>query len=294
MRTRLTIIIILTLLIVIFGLLAWRLFYVQFYFADDLGQNSERQQHAVITQKPQRGVIVDWRGRILAASNRIDTVFAEPRAIADIREAADQLQQILDFPGHRICAIIDESKNPGYVRIKTGITPKQRDMIKKARIPGIGIHADWHRFYPTGPLTCHILGFIGFEQNGLAGIELKYDSQMTGSKGHDTMFVDASRQPVGFSMPGSIAIDGLGLVLTIDTAIQQFVRTALMKKYKAYNADSAVAVVMDPATGAILGQSDRTTDRHEDAGTENRDELAAVQIEAVGRRLVQLVAFGLE
>lgn len=252
MRTRLTIIIFLTLLIVIFGLLAWRLFYVQFYLADDLGQNSERQQHAVITQKPQRGVIVDSRGRILAASNRIDTVFAEPRAIDDIRETANQLQQILDFPGHRICKIIDESKNPGYVRIKTRITPKQRDMIKKARIPGIGIHADWHRFYPTGPLTCHILGFIGFEQNGLAGIELKYDSQLRGSQGRNTLFVDASRKPIGFSVPGSFVNDGLGLVLTIDTAIQQFARTALMKQYKAYNAESAVAVVMDPATGAIL------------------------------------------
>lgn len=252
MRTRVTIIVFLALLIVIFGLLTWRLYYVQFHLAGALGELSERQQHAVITQKPQRGVIVDSRGRILAASNRIDTVFAEPRAITDIRETAEKLQQILDFPGHRICTIIDESKNPGYVMIKTPITAKQRDMIKQARIRGIGTHANWHRFYPTGPLTCHILGFIGYEQTGLAGIELKYDSQLTGSQGHNTMFVDASRKPIGFSMSGSNVNDGLGLVLTIDTAIQQFTRMALMKQYKAYNAESAVAVVMDPATGAIL------------------------------------------
>jgi cell division protein FtsI/penicillin-binding protein 2 len=252
MKSKAIIITILTLLTVVFGLLGWRLFRLQYYPVDDYLAGSKKQQHAVITQKPQRGVIVDSRGRILAASNKIETVFAEPRAIADVKEVAIRLQQILDFPGHEICGIIYESKNPGFANIKTGITAAELEAIKKAKIRGIGIQSNWQRHYPMAQLTSHIIGFVGTDQTGLAGIELKYDGQLRGTEGRNVIFVDALRQPIGMKEPDTIIKDGFGLILTIDSTIQQFARDALSKQYRAYRAESAVAIVMDPWTGAIL------------------------------------------
>jgi len=252
MKSKAIIITILTLLTVVFGLLGWKLFCLQYYHVDDYRAGSKKQQHAFITQKPQRGIIVDGRGRILAASNKIETVFAEPRAIADVKEVAMRLQQILDFPGDEICRIIYESKNPGFADIKTGITATEREAIRKAKIRGIGIQSNWQRYYPMAQLTSHTIGFVGTDQTGLAGIELKYDGQLRGTEGRNVIFVDALRQPIGMKESDTIVKDGFGLILTLDATIQQFARDALSKQYRAYRAESAVAIVMDPWTGAIL------------------------------------------
>ena len=93
MKNKHIVIVIPVLLIMVFALLGWRLFYLQRYRGMDSYQNSNRQQHAVISEKPQRGVILDRCGRILAASNKIPTVFADHRTITDVKEAAGQLQQ---------------------------------------------------------------------------------------------------------------------------------------------------------------------------------------------------------
>jgi len=247
-----TIVIVLSLTIGIFGLLGWRLFYLQYCRADYYRQSSRKQQHAIITRQPQRGIILDSRGRILAASNKVQTVFAEPRGITDVKDTAMKLQQILDFPGHDICRIIYESRNPGFAKIKTGITSVERDTIQNARIRGVGIQSNWQRYYPMGRLTSHITGFVGAEQSGLAGVELKYDEQLRGTQGRNVIVVDARRQPIGMRPPDDIAHDGSGLILTIDATIQEFARSALSKQYEAYRAESAVAIVMDPWTGAIL------------------------------------------
>jgi len=211
-----------------------------------------KQQYAVLKEKPQRGVIVDSQSRILAASNRIDIVFAEPRAVKDVRQTASELQEILNYPGHEICRIIDESKNPGFAKIIEGITPNQRDAIFSARLRGIGVQSVWQRYYPTGSLMSHVVGFVGSDQSALAGLELKYNSYLKGSEGENVLFVNSMRQPIGFKTPASIVQDGYGLILTIDASIQQFVRQALLKQFEAYNAESAVAIVMEPKTGAVL------------------------------------------
>ncbi|MHC5060083.1 MAG: penicillin-binding protein 2, partial [Planctomycetota bacterium] len=243
-----TLILLLSMVTGIFGLLGWRLFYLQSCLADEYRKSSRKQQHAIVNKKPQRGIILDRQGRILAASNKVQTVFAEPRRITDIKETATQLQQILDFPGHEICRIIDQSRNPGFAKIKTPITPSQRQSIQNARISGVGIQSNWQRYYPMGQLASHITGFVGTEQSGLAGVELKYDRQLRGTKGSNVFVVDSQRKPIGMRKTENTVCDGSGLILTIDAAIQEFARSALLKQCRAYQAESATAIVMDPWT----------------------------------------------
>jgi cell division protein FtsI/penicillin-binding protein 2 len=237
-------------LIVTFLSLVGRCFYLQHFKRDHYASISIRQQQKLVTQKAQRGEILDCRGRVLAASNQIQTIFAEPRIIEDRKETSIKLAPIVNMGAHEICRLIYESRNPGFARIKVGATA---DECRKARkIYGIGVQSDWQRYYPAGELGAHVVGFTSVDNRGLAGIELQYDKELGGLPGQNILFADARRRSIGLKHQGSRLSDGVGIILTIDAAIQQFARAELVKQYESYEAESAVAIVAEPKTGAIL------------------------------------------
>lgn len=259
MRTNVAITIILITVIALFALLVTRLYYLQQYKTADYEIESEIRQRAIIPIKPPRGIIVDRHNNILAASNIVEVVYAEPRLMADpdaTKTIAEKLQNILDMPAPEICNIIYKSKNQGYVKIKEGLTRIQRDAINKGTrsgsLRGIGINQKWQRYYPTGSLMSHIIGYTGFEGEGAEGLELKFNSKLKGGSGRDIYRVDARRNPLGLEHSVGNIKEGNSLILTVDSTIQEFTRAALKKQWKAFQAESATAVVMDPWTGAIL------------------------------------------
>jgi len=245
-----TIILFSAFLVVAFLLLAGRCFYLQFFKSDYYLNACSRQKQGRTTQVPQRGVILDCRGRILAASNRIQTIFAEPRIIKDPKTTSTKLAPILDMGAHEICKLITDSKNPGFAKIKTGADANQCSAASK--IYGIGIQSNWRRHYPMGSLASHIVGFTGFNNQGLGGIELQYDEELAGSSAQNIFLADALRRPVRLKQKNGIVRDGVGIILTLDATIQQFARAELMKQYASYEAESAVSIVADAKTGAIL------------------------------------------
>lgn len=243
-------------LIAIMALLVWRILYLQCTQTDHYRQNSQRQRQSTVVHLAQRGLIVDRNNNMLAASNLVETVFAEPRSISNdpelVKTTAIELQEILSIPGTKICDLIYRSRNPGYIAIKTGINPDQRQAIRQAGLRGVGIQSNWQRHYPTGSLMSHVVGFTGRDHTGLAGIELKYNGKLSGQSGRDVLIVDSGRKPIAARNQRQITEDGSSLILTIDSSIQQFVRKALIKQCKEFKAESATAIVMNPWTGAIL------------------------------------------
>lgn len=243
-------------LIVIMAMLAWRILYLQSSRTDYYQQRSQRQRQSTVVHTSQRGLIVDRNNNMLAASNLIETVFAEPRVIIGdpelVKITAEKLQHILSISGAKICDLIYNSRNPGYLALKTGITPNQRQAIRQANLRGIAIQSNWQRYYPTGSLMSHVVGFTGTDNTGLAGLEFKYNGKLSGRSGTDVLIVDSGRKPIAARKAPQAAEDGSSLILTIDSTIQQFVRKALLKQYNDFNAESATAIVMDPWTGAIL------------------------------------------
>lgn len=255
-RQSITLIAGLMLLAGLFGLLVWRLYYLQVIQSESFGQTSRRQQNAIVPETAQRGFIVDSRGRLLAASNISYTVFAEPRRFEDpeaVKTVAAQLHDLIGIPGHEICGLLYDAANPGYVPLVTDVDALTRDAVIAARIPGIGVESRWKRYYPGSSLTAHLIGFIGTEQTGLAGIEQRYDSLLRGTEGKSVFVVDAMRRPIAAALADRVeSVDGQSLILTIDATIQEFVRAALEKKKAEYEAEAAIGVMMNPWTGAIL------------------------------------------
>lgn len=255
MRSVRIIIFLFVLLIVAFLSLAGRCFYLQYFKSDYYCSVCTKQQQGRVVQKPRRGVVLDCKGRVLAASNKIQTIFAEPRIINDPKRVSNELAPVVNMGAHEICKLITESKNPGFVKIKVDADANQCDAARK--IYGIGVQSDWQRHYPMGPLAAHIVGFTSADNNGLEGIELQYDKQLAGSPVQDVFFADIRRRPIRRSTNGARgtghgAQDGVGIILTLDATIQQFARVELLKQYKSCEAESAVAIVAEPKTGAIL------------------------------------------
>lgn len=238
------------LLIVAFLSLAGRCLYLQFLKSDHYIAICAKQQQGRITQKPQRGVILDCRRRVLAASNKIQTIFAEPRVIKDPKTTSTRLAPILDMGAHEICKLITESENPGFAKIRVGADANQCSAA--GRTYGIGVQSDWRRHYPMGALAAHTVGFTSVDNRGLGGIELQYDKELSGSSGQNIFFADAFRRPIRLKQQNSIVSDGVGIILTLDATIQQFARAELIKQYESYEAESAVAIVAEATTGAIL------------------------------------------
>jgi len=250
------------LLIVAFLSLGGRCFYLQLVKNDHYIGVSTKQLQGWVMQKPQRGVILDCRSRMLAASNEIRIIFAEPRAIKDPKSTSTKLAPILDMGAHEICKLIMESKNPGFAKLKVGAGVEQCSAARE--IYGIGIQSDWRRHYPMRHLAAHIVGFTSVDNRGLGGIELQYDKELGGVGAQNIFFADALRRPIrssslvarrssgGSRVTSHEPRDGDGIILTLDATIQQFARAELVKQYESYEAESAVAIVAEPKTGAIL------------------------------------------
>jgi cell division protein FtsI/penicillin-binding protein 2 len=253
------------LLVGAFLALAGRCFYLQFFKGDHYLDVCLKQQRSFYPQKPQRGVILDRCGRVLAASNRIAILFAEPRLIKDPKTTSNKLAPIVGMGAHEVCKLIMDSKNPGFVKIKAGVDEEK--CRAASRINGIGVQYDWLRYYPIRRLTAHTVGFISLDGRGLGGVEFQYNAELNGSQGQDIFLADVHRRPIqpilrslliahhstsGSRVTSHEARDGCGIILTLDAAIQEFARTELMKQYEIYQAESAVAIVAEPTSGAIL------------------------------------------
>ena len=245
-------------LIVVFILLLVRCFYLQDTRYEHYSEISLRQQQGREPLQPQRGIILDSRGRVLAASNKVQTIFAEPRVIKDPKEVASQLADILnegvseeDFIGaHEICRMIMESKNQGYIKIAEDVDIEK---CRKAKnIYGVGVDSKWIRHYPMGSLTSHVVGFTSRDNRGLEGIELEFDKELAGECGQRIFLADVNRRPIILNDQSVELKDGVGIILTLDATIQQFAREELMARYKEYEAEAGVAIVVDPKSGAIL------------------------------------------
>jgi cell division protein FtsI (penicillin-binding protein 3) len=237
-------------LIAAFLALVTRCFYLQCINYDYFSTVSIRQRLKWIAEQPQRGVILDCYGRVLAASNRFQIIIAEPRAIRDIDDVSARLSPILKMSTVEIADIIKNSRNPGYVKLKANAT--EEECKAAAVIDGIAVQSDWHRFYPMGRLATHVLGFTSADNIGLEGIELKYNRELAGDAGQNIVFADVMRRPIRLKEQTSYVTNGFGLILTIDSAIQQFARTELGKELADFQAEGGVAVVAEPKSGAIL------------------------------------------
>jgi cell division protein FtsI (penicillin-binding protein 3) len=254
-------------LLQVFALLAaWglvvvaRLVQVQLVRHDHYVARAQRQQERTLALNPVRGSILDTRGRVLAESIAAESIYADPQAITDRRAVAKALA---DVGGIGLTAREIEHKlrgNGSFAWIARQLPLEVTAEVRKLGLNGIYFLEAHRRTYPRARLGANVIGYVGVDGDGLAGIEHSFDDYVRGTPGKVTLLKDARR---GIYLLGGDGAnrprDGQHVVLTIDSVIQFIAERALARAVAEHRAGGGSVIVMEPKSGDILAMASMPT-----------------------------------
>lgn len=237
-----------------------RLAQVQIVRHEHYANRALKQQERTIALNPVRGSILDSQGRVLAESVAAESIYADPQAVSDPKKVAAALASI---PGLKLAPVEIERKlatDAGFVWIVRQVPMDVAATVRQLGLQGIGFVEEHRRAYPRGPLAANVIGYVGLDGYGLAGIEHSFDAEVSGKAGRVTLLRDALRGTYLLGGEGANrAVNGNTVVLTIDSVVQFITEQALARAVDRYRATSGTAVVMDAKSGAILSMASLPT-----------------------------------
>ena len=214
-----------------------------------LSDRAVSQQIEDIPEPARRGTIVDRNGVQLAVSEDSVTVFAHPFLIDDPVKIAAQLAPLVGRSEDDLLRELSSKETFVYLRRK--MDASLGEQIEELGIEGIGTVTEPKRVYPQGYLASQVLGIVGTENVGLAGLEYSQDELLRGEDGERRLIKDALGEPVSL-IETKRSEPGEDLALTLDARIQERTEAVLSEVGQTYTPQGATAVVMDPRTGEIL------------------------------------------
>ena len=234
-------------------LAAGRTLYLGVVRGATLRRAASDQQLTYETVTAQRGTISDRNGVDLAVSEPARDISADPYLLTDPLSAARQLAPLLGDTQASVLSKLSERR--GFVYLARALPASAAATILALKIPGVTGTPVMRRVYPRGTLAAQVLGIVGTEGRGLAGLEYSRDTLLHGHSGQRRVVSDAIGQPVSITEvhPDS---PGPSLALTLDANIQQRTEDVLSAVGRVFNPKDATAIVMDPRTGAILAMAD--------------------------------------
>jgi stage V sporulation protein D (sporulation-specific penicillin-binding protein) len=247
--------------IVAFAALLGRLVYVQFVWANDLGEMALDMRMQDIPIQPKRGVIYDRNGHELAFSIDVESVYAIPAQVKDPELTARKLSDILGIKYES--ALNAVTRTSAFEWIKRKVPDDIARRLREEKLPGIGFTQESMRVWPKGTLLAQVLGIVGIDNDGLEGIEYEYDRELRGIPGRFTVEVNAVGEALPQSQRGYVEpVQGKNLVLTVDEVIQFICERELDSAVTQSNAAGGLAIAMDPTNGEILAMAMRPTYDH--------------------------------
>lgn len=247
------------------------LFLVQVFKASYLEHLAEKQHNYFLKLEPKRGTIYDRNMRPLALNLAAYSLYAQPRTMKqrEKEEAFKLLPTVINIDSK---VLRDQlSKDKYFVWLARKLSLTQVEQIKSLKIKGLDFVKESKRFYPNQALAAHVIGFAGIDNEGLEGIEARYNNYLKGEFGWSQILQDARQRKLliekGFIPPR----DGMDIVLTIDETIQYVAERALDKAFLKHNAKGASIIVMNPKTGEILAMANRPTFDLSNPGTSTPD-----------------------
>jgi cell division protein FtsI (penicillin-binding protein 3) len=231
---------------------AGRTLYLGVLHSGALRQAARTQQLTDETVPAQRGTITDRNGAVLAISEPADDISADPYLVTDPLEAARRLGPLLGRSEAQV--LTDLSERSGFVYLARALPAAQAQAVLAQKIPGVEGTPVTRRVYPRGPLAGQVLGMLGAEGDGLAGLEYSLNGILRGRAGQRRVVSDALGQPLSITDVRREA-PGAQITLTLDADIQQRVEAVLSAVGGVFHPTDATAIVMNPDTGSILAMA---------------------------------------
>lgn len=248
----------LLIMLLLFVFIILRVFYIQVFDYKKLNEYASDLWSRDLPIEANRGLILDRNGVVLADNLTTTSLVLIPNQIKDKEYTTKSLAEILnvsydEMKKHVYKKTSIERVHPEGRRLSYDIAEK----ISNLKLAGVYLVKEAKRYYPYGNLLSHSLGYVGIDNQGLSGLELQYDKYLTGKSGAIKYFSDAKGNKLNVSDIYVEPQDGMNLYLTIDINIQKSIERELNNIVDMFTPDMALAIVMNPKTGEILGIGSR-------------------------------------
>lgn len=245
-------------MLILFIFIILRVFYIQVFDYKKLNEYASDLWSRDLPIEANRGLILDRNGVVLADNLTTTSLVLIPNQIKEKEKATEELAKILnvsyaEMKKHVYKKTSIERVHPEGRRLSYDIAEK----ISNLKLEGVYLVKEAKRYYPYGNLLSHSLGYVGIDNQGLSGLELEYDEYLTGKSGAIKYFSDAKGNKLNVSDVYVEPQDGMNLYLTIDINIQKSIERELDNIVDMFSPDMALAIVMNPKTGEILGMGSR-------------------------------------
>ena len=244
--------------IFVFFLILLKIFYVQTFDFKRLSGLAKDLWSRDLPLEASRGKIYDRNGIVLADNLTTTSLVVIPNQVKNKKKAAKELASILDTTYDNMYKHINKVTSIERVHPEgRRLSYEQADKITKLNIPGVYLLKEAKRYYPNGHMLSHVLGYVGIDNQGLSGLELQYDKYLTGKNGAIKYFSDTLGNKLERSDIYVEPTSGLNINLTIDYNIQKSLERELDNVVSMFEPDNALALVIDPNNGEILGMASR-------------------------------------
>jgi len=250
--------IVLLIIILLFILIIGKVFYIQVFSYKKINKYANNLWSRNLPIAADRGKITDRNGVVLADNLTTTSLYLIPNQIKDKENTAKVLSEILGTSYDDMYKHV--SKKTSIERVHPegrNLTYDIADKISSLKLNGVYLLKESKRYYPFDTYLSHTIGFVGIDNQGLSGLELKYDDYLTGKNGAIKYYSDAKGNDLELDEVYEMPQDGVNVSLTINYEIQASLERELDNAVSKYSPEQAIGIVMNPNTGEILAISSR-------------------------------------
>jgi len=199
-----------------------------------------------------RGMILDRRNEPLAISTPVDSIWVNPTELDVSDKSFEKVCQLLEIDFANTKARIEKNKTKEFLYLKRHLEPALAQQVMDYHVPGLAVMREYRRYYPSGEVTAHILGFTDIDDHGQEGLELAYDEWLRGKEGKKRVLKDRMGREVESLEVLGRREQGRDLILSIDRRIQYLTYRELKSQVTKHRATGGSAVVLDVKTGEVI------------------------------------------
>ena len=263
--------VVLVVMTLLFSGIVFRLYDLQVASHENYRRVREDQSRGIVDQRRPRGTIFDARGDALAISVPVASVAGVPSRVSNLDETVRRLAPVLGLERIDLCKLLSktrtgadgQSRPADFVWLRRHVSPEIAAKVRALNLPCVLLSPEYDRSYPQGKLLAHVIGHSDIDDRGGEGLERKLEDQLGGQRRREEVDVDGRRRTLEW--PDSPA-GGADVHLTIDAQFQRVVEEALDAACDRHKPSWAVAIAIDPRTGAILALANRPSYDPNDPG----------------------------
>ena len=255
-------------------LLIGRVAFIEFFRSEEWQEMAYEQQTRDRLITPKRGAILDRNGEGIAVTETVHAVSVIPVQVKEKEKTARFLAEELNLSYEKVLEKVNQKA--ALVRIQTKVDTEKAAKIREADLAGVKVDEDVRRVYPYSELAAHVIGFVGKDNQGIIGLEAKYDSLLKGEQGKILTLTDSRGNEISSEQERIPPVDGKNLMTTMDVVMQQYAEQTIRKAVEAKQAKKGLIILMNPQNGEIYAMANYPTFDLNEPFTINNEELAAM------------------